>query len=89
MVRRLEEYWPDAYDFKYYDLKGHRVARCARSGILIDSSSSKGAIQLGVEGGEWFTFDEVWPRWKWLNDTSKFEATDGNIASLTFFFASF
>lgn len=88
VVRRLEEILPGCYDFKYYDLKGHRVARCARSGILIDSSSSKGAIDLGSARGEWFTFEDEYPRWKWMDGMSKFEATDGRMASLTSF-ASF
>lgn len=87
VVRRLEEYYPDNYDFKYYDLKGHRVARCAKSGILIDSSSTKGAIRL-VEG-EWFTFETVKPCWKWIDGMSKFEGTNGRMASFTSSFASF
>ncbi|KAL8941756.1 MAG: hypothetical protein Q9211_001685 [Gyalolechia sp. 1 TL-2023] len=81
VVRYLEEYHPGAYDFKYYDLGGHRVARCARSGILIDSSSKEGAIRL--VDGEWSTFENVGPRWKWKDGMSKFEGTDGKMASLT------
>ncbi|KAL8880115.1 MAG: hypothetical protein Q9198_002412, partial [Flavoplaca austrocitrina] len=82
VVRRLEEDYPGAYDFKYYDLGGHCVARCAKTGILIDSSSKKGAIRL--KDGEWSTvettIEKARPSWKWKHGTSKFEGTDGKRA---------
>ena len=34
------------FDFEYYDLKGHRVARCKYTGVLIDSGSPNGPINL-------------------------------------------
>lgn len=34
----LERKFPGVYDFQIYDLGRHRVARCQKTGILIDSS---------------------------------------------------
>jgi hypothetical protein len=82
VVRRLEEYHAAAYNFEFYDLGGHRVARCKNSGILIDSSSMHGAVQLNA--GEWATFEnDPRPSWKWVDGRgtsdgiSKFEGADG------------
>jgi hypothetical protein len=72
VVHRLEEHYPNIYDFKYYNLSGHRVARCARSGVLIDSSSTRGAIVL-LDGSDWVTFENALPRWKWSGGTSRFQ----------------
>ncbi|KAI8623307.1 hypothetical protein F5Y19DRAFT_388954 [Xylariaceae sp. FL1651] len=73
VVRQLMEYDAPAFDFKFYDLGGHRVARCARTGILIDSSSAIGVLVL-EDGGGWVTLaDDGWPAWKWVNGKSKFE----------------
>jgi hypothetical protein len=61
------------FDFRFYDLKRHRIARCAKTGILIDSSSARGIIVL--KNGEWERFDEEGPTmsWKWIDGKSKFE----------------
>jgi hypothetical protein len=88
VVRRLEEYYPDIYDFKYYNLKGHRVARCASSGILIDSSSTRGAIVL-PDGADWVTFENALPSWKWSTGTSRFVGENGQKVSLVRSSASF
>lgn len=75
-----EGYW----DFKFYDLKGHRVARCEKTGVLIDSSSKRGAFVL--DEGSWKSLDEEDDqRWKFLkgppggSGTSKFEVVRNNI----------
>ncbi|KAM4066584.1 hypothetical protein HRG_000668 [Hirsutella rhossiliensis] len=67
---------PGVFDFKVYDLKGHRVARCIKTGVLIDSSSWVGAFIL--KEGEWKTFQDgaTTAKWKWVNNESKFK-TDG------------
>ena len=81
VARRLEAQYSTGFNFKYHDLKGHRVARCANTGILIDSSSPYGAIKL--EQGQWFSWEDTRPSWKWKNDISKFQANDGRTVSLT------
>jgi hypothetical protein len=58
------------FDFKFCDLGRHRVARCSKTGLLIDSSSSVGAFIL--REGQWKSFDNQ-TRWKWSSETSKFE----------------
>lgn len=61
------------FDFQFYDLSGHRLARCKNTGILIDSSSSIGAFVL--EEGEWKTFDGR-RSWKWESgESAKFSQT--------------
>lgn len=72
VVRRLGEMYGSAYDFEYFDLGGHRVARCTMTGILIDSSSQMGAIPL--IDGEWNTIEGDSKRWKWSIDKAQFEA---------------
>lgn len=67
----LEQQYPNAFDFKFYDLKGYRVARCRKTGILIDSSSLYVAFEL--KEGEWKSFEDMGARWKWKSGKSKFE----------------
>lgn len=73
-VRQLQEHDAPSFDFKLYDLGHHRVARCAKTGILIDSSSAVGVIVV-QDGHGWVTLedDHGRPAWKWANGTSKFE----------------
>ncbi|KAI2620571.1 hypothetical protein GGR54DRAFT_639604 [Hypoxylon sp. NC1633] len=81
VIRHLEEHDSPSFDFKIYDLNGHRVARCERTGILIDSSSARGSITL--PNGEWTTLEDEGDRgttqdesvvsWKWIDGKSKFE----------------
>lgn len=67
----LQQQYPDVFKFQIYDLKGHRVARCVNTGILIDSSSMAGALRL--DEGEWLSTEGSDARWKWLKGKSKFE----------------
>jgi hypothetical protein len=75
VARQLQEHLEkpngEPFDFKFYDLKRHRVARCAKTGVLIDSSSSVGILVL--KEGEWATIDGEQMKWKWIAGKSKFE----------------
>lgn len=44
-----ENYW----DFKFYDLGGHRIARCENTGVVIDSSSEEGAVVVNEGKDAW------------------------------------
>lgn len=71
----LERKFPGVYDFQIYDLGRHRVARCQKTGILIDSSSAKGAFVLPE--GEWVRLEGSEGSWKWIKGKSKFERQEG------------
>ncbi|KAK0643968.1 hypothetical protein B0T16DRAFT_494891 [Cercophora newfieldiana] len=43
IAHALEKKHPTAFQFQYFDLGGHRVARCQKTTILIDSVSDEGA----------------------------------------------
>lgn len=57
IVQRVRK--QDMFDFEFFDLTKHnlkhRLARCKKTGILIDSSSSVGAFVL--KEGSWEMFD--------------------------------
>ncbi|KAK0701722.1 hypothetical protein B0T26DRAFT_681840 [Lasiosphaeria miniovina] len=61
------------FNFEIYDLTRHRVARCRKTGVVIDSSSSirNGAFVLAE--GAWGRFPETNASWKFKSDESKFE----------------
>ncbi|KAH7259111.1 uncharacterized protein BKA55DRAFT_536813 [Fusarium redolens] len=48
----LQEEDPDNYEFKMYDVGGHRICRCLKTFAIIDSSSHEGAI-VKPPGEEW------------------------------------
>ena len=52
VATQLERKDSARYSFKYYDVRKHRIARCERTGVLIDSSSPSGAVVLR-NGEEW------------------------------------
>ena len=54
VAARLQKAYPGTYNFEFFSFGGHRVARCARTGILIDSESKSGAY-LCPRGKEWAT----------------------------------
>jgi hypothetical protein len=71
VVQRLERLNnKQHYDFKFYQLGFHRVARCKKTKIMIDSSSSCGAFIL-KEGG-WDTFTGL-AKWEWNPLEERFE----------------
>ncbi|KXX75410.1 hypothetical protein MMYC01_209496 [Madurella mycetomatis] len=43
VARALEKAHPSAFEFVYFDLGRHRVARCVKTNILINSDSDSGA----------------------------------------------
>ncbi|KAL7628311.1 hypothetical protein AAE478_002511 [Parahypoxylon ruwenzoriense] len=71
----LQNRYPNVFQFSIYDLKGHRVARCRKTGVLIDSSSKHGAFIL--KEGEWKSFEDSDACWKWFSGKSKFETSKG------------
>ncbi len=73
------------YDFCLYDLGGHRIARCRKTGIVIDSSSTVTGGAFVLAEGVWSKFDETSASWKYSSNESKFErngnASSGNVVS--------
>jgi hypothetical protein len=58
------------YDFRFYNLGHHRVARCMNTGLLIDSASQRGDRYL--TGDDWISVNEH-RRGKSISDTLKYE----------------
>ncbi len=73
----LQEQESAPFDFKYYDVGRHRVARCENTTVLIDSSSGVGAIQL-PDNTDWLKFDGVVGRWKFHHGVSSYERNGGS-----------
>ncbi|KAM7187465.1 hypothetical protein V8F33_011205 [Rhypophila sp. PSN 637] len=74
VARGLEQMYPgDRFQFEFFDLGKHRVARCQRYGFIIDSESRRG-IEMLPEGVNWTTTtDDRRGRWKYYNNHSVFE----------------
>lgn len=70
IVTELEAKYPQTYAFKIYDLGRHRIARCEKTGVLIDSSSLQGAFRLPED--EWTRIEASEASWKWIKGESKF-----------------
>lgn len=68
-VDDLERSYNHNWDFKFYKLGNHRLARCENTEVLIDSSSVPGAIVL--KEGEWERLEDQ--GWKYIRGKSKFE----------------
>jgi hypothetical protein len=73
VVDLIEKKYPGQFEFDLYDLNGHRIARCHKTGILIDSSSRHGAFEL--KEGKQKSFEGSDAKWKWISGTSKFETS--------------
>lgn len=56
VCKELEDKHAGKYDFKYFSLGNHRIARCAKTKVVIDSSSKQGAFVLKN--------DELWMWWR-------------------------
>ncbi|KAI1134658.1 hypothetical protein F5Y05DRAFT_204050 [Hypoxylon sp. FL0543] len=68
----LDTRYPNIFRFQYFDVGRHRVARCANTGILIDSSSKVGAVALG-ESEDWITIQGIEGRWMYVDGVSTYE----------------
>ncbi|ROV88652.1 hypothetical protein VMCG_10300 [Cytospora schulzeri] len=75
IISELEKKHPKAYDFRIYDLGRHRIARCEKTGVLIDSSSLQGAFKLPED--QWVRIRASEASWKWIKGESKFVRQDG------------
>lgn len=71
VARLLEEAHPDMFSFEYYDTGGHRVALCAKTKIMINSSSKIGA-EVIAESEKWNYGDGTWEYvdGKWIYETT-------------------
>ncbi|EAQ86200.1 predicted protein [Chaetomium globosum CBS 148.51] len=68
------------YNFATYDLAGHRVARCLKTEVVIDSSSTTPGGAFVLPEGQWKKFEKTEASWKFKSEPkskSKFER-DGN-----------
>jgi hypothetical protein len=61
------------YDFATYDLHGHRVARCLKTEVVIDSSSTIPGGAFVLPEGQWQKFEKTEASWKFSKSKSKFE----------------
>ncbi|KAM7185850.1 hypothetical protein V8F20_011621 [Naviculisporaceae sp. PSN 640] len=80
VVRRLQQMYPDhGFEFEFFNLGKHRVARCKQYGFVIDSESKRG-IEVLRDNAIWEnTPDDKRGRWKYYNNHSVFEdGTDPN-----------
>lgn len=75
VLDQLEKKSPGTFDFKIYDIGRHRVARCAKTEVLIDSSAKDGAFALPE--GQWTRMEGSDASWKWVKGQSKFEKREG------------
>lgn len=73
-VKAVHNLGGPAYDWCIYDLEGHRVARCRRTGIVIDSSSTVEGGAFILPGGKWARFEGTNTSWKFKSSESKFES---------------
>lgn len=83
----LETKAPNTFKFNIYDIGRHRVARCEKTGILIDSSAVQGAFELPE--GNWIRMEGSEASWKWSKGKSKFERnvdSSGIVSSFPHFF---
>lgn len=76
VISLLERQSPGIFNFNIYDIGHHRVARCHKTGILIDSSSKVGAFPLPE--GKKVRIEASDASWKWTNGKSKFEKVEGS-----------
>lgn len=84
VVTLIESKYPGKYHFIFYDVGHHRVARCRKTSILIDSSSfTHGAFKL--QENDWTTIGDSEALWKWSDGKSKFERQHGAEIVSTFF----
>ena len=71
----LLQTWP-RYKFEIYDLKGHRLARCANSHTLIDSSSNSGPFELYEGKPVKHEDDPKCPEWSFQHEGLQVTSSD-------------
>lgn len=83
VIDLLDKSSPGTFKFRIYDIGRHRVARCEKTGVLIDSSSQNGAFVL--REGEWARHEGSEASWKWIKGKSKFERVEGVSGVVSYF----
>ncbi len=77
------------YDWCIYDLGRHRIARCLKTGVVIDSSSTIVGGAFLLREGQWQRFDKTDASWKFKSGSkSKFESqgnAEGAVVSRVLF----
>lgn len=74
VAHRLQELYPeDGFQFEFFDLGKHRVARCSRYGFLIDSEAKWGVEMLRDDEDWSSTPNHERGRWRYSIDHSIFE----------------
>jgi hypothetical protein len=70
------------FDFEFYDMNKHRLARCKNTGLVIDSSSMTGPIFLSKD--EWKVFPDQpgQPKWYSAPDVSRTKTFGRNGSSI-------
>lgn len=62
---RLAKNHAGQYEFKYYNIGAHRIARCEKTRVVIDSSSRFGAFELSTDG-VWMSWKDQPKEWKYV-----------------------
>ncbi len=77
------------YEWCIYDLGRHRIARCLKTGVVIDSSSTIVGGAFLLPEGQWQRFDKTDASWKFKSGSkSKFESqgnAEGAVVSRALF----
>jgi len=71
VATQLEETYPGMYDFQYFDIGGHRVARCKKTAVLIDSNADRGANVL-PDHNQWTNWEGITGWWMYHQGISQF-----------------
>lgn len=77
IAKALEKYYYPVFEFEFYDVGRHRLARCKNTGLVIDSSSEEGAFILPNGGkntnekGRVWTYSTQGSVWKNVNSAGK------------------
>lgn len=74
MIELLNYHPAQHFKFQIYDLGGFRVARCEKTGLLINASSEQGAFMLPE--GEWVRIEASQTSWKWVREDQGFVSNE-------------
>lgn len=67
--RELMSLYPGVYRFLLYDVGNHKLARCVKTGVVVDSASRHGAYRV-LPGQEWTRASRGKMVYKWDTDGS-------------------